>query len=191
MIGEQVYFRGDFNPSRIWNIKNIGDKFITIDTDNTQGLETQDSIKVVTPMDIYKVGDYSYNNNQIQGGNNNSIIPMPLPNQPFVNGGNINHGVAPNGGGINFAPVIKIMNGGSDYSNGQDAGNNEQQQPIQLGGSTQSIPISNPISSIGGFIKSEPPASNAHVAPEPEKKSSGILDFTTNLFKGAFNIKKV
>ena len=57
---DQVLFRGDSNVNRIWNIKNIGDKFITIETQDTTGLDLNDRIKIVTAMDIHKPGDFAY-----------------------------------------------------------------------------------------------------------------------------------
>ena len=114
--GEQVYLRGgdgNDNPDRLWTIKNIGDKFITIITENFAGLNPQDSIKVVRPYELYKYLDYK-----------------PTPSMPMMKGG---FGMIPKqpssymqGGGyqdtptINVTPFIKIMNGGSDFSNGQE-----------------------------------------------------------------------
>lgn len=113
--GEQVYLRGGGDNDRLWKIKNIGDKFITIITENFAGLNPQDSIKVVRPYELYKYLDYK-----------------PTPTMPMMKGG---FGMIPKqqasymqGGGyqdtptINVTPVIKIMNGGSDFSNGQEQG---------------------------------------------------------------------
>jgi hypothetical protein len=59
-VGDIVYFRGDNLVGRIWKIRNIGDRFITIETENLQGIEDKDSIKVVTEMDIYRPEDFAY-----------------------------------------------------------------------------------------------------------------------------------
>jgi len=109
--GENVFFRGDFLPNRLWNIKSVGDRFITITTDNIEGLEDKDTIKVVTPLDIYKVGDFAYSE-QIA-----TKIPSYNPEKPPSNimTGGLNE-VTP---AINFAPVFKIMNGGNDFSSGE------------------------------------------------------------------------
>jgi hypothetical protein len=65
-VGESVIFRGDSKPGRIWTVKNIGDKFITIDTRDNAGLDMSDTIKVVTQMDIYRPGDFAYSSPSIQ-----------------------------------------------------------------------------------------------------------------------------
>jgi hypothetical protein len=61
-VGDSVLFRGCSNPKQLWNIKNIGDKFITIDAQDSYGMDPNDIIKVVTMFDIYRPGDFSYNN---------------------------------------------------------------------------------------------------------------------------------
>ena len=64
--GCPVLFRGDSMNDRLWKIKNIGDKFITIETDNTTGLSLSDCIKVVTHSDIYKPNTMNYRPNVMQ-----------------------------------------------------------------------------------------------------------------------------
>lgn len=114
--GEIVYFRGDNLLGRIWKIRNVGDRFITIETENLQGIEDKDSIKVVTEMDIYRPEDFAYserNAEPITGVNN------------VMNGGghlqkpNINT-MGSSTPAINFNPVIKINNGGYDFSTVRD-----------------------------------------------------------------------
>ena len=101
-MGDYVHFRGDLNPKRIWSVKNIGDKFITIETDDTNGLDSSDRIKVVTENDIYKLGDYTYsspnigpiydtpvnstNDNDVKIGENNTT---PAINIKIVNGNDL------------------------------------------------------------------------------------------------------
>jgi hypothetical protein len=97
--GDNVHFRGDSNPERIWSIKNIGDKFITIETMNTQGLDIDDRVKVVTDKDIYKPGDFTNSSPNIgpiydepvikpQEPDNNPVISSATPtfNIKIVNG---------------------------------------------------------------------------------------------------------
>jgi hypothetical protein len=111
--GEEVLFRGDFLPNRIWKIKSVGDRFITITTDNLEGLDDKDTIKVVRNMEIYRPADFTYNQPTIE---NTSHYSGQAVNQhiPTMNGG-INEGTP----AINFAPVFKIMNGGNDFSSGE------------------------------------------------------------------------
>jgi hypothetical protein len=89
-VGESVIFRGDSKPGRIWGVKNIGDKFITIETRDMAGLDISDTIKVVTELDIYRPGDFAYSSpsiqplydEQVQQANAN----MPAINIKIVNG---------------------------------------------------------------------------------------------------------
>ena len=111
--GEEVLFRGDFLPNRIWKIKSVGDRFITITTDNIEGLDDKDTIKVVRNMEIYRPADFTYNQYSVQP---TSPYSGEALNQhiPTMNCG-INEGTP----AINFAPVFKIMNGGNDFSSGE------------------------------------------------------------------------
>jgi hypothetical protein len=134
--GEEVLFRGDFLPNRIWKIKSVGDRFITITTDNIQGLDDKDTIKVVNPMDIYRVDNFEYN------GHTNENVPQysgQSVNQhiPTMNGG-LNEGTP----AINFAPVFKIMNGGNDFSSGEPS--NESNSSNHNSNNSSSITTNKP-----------------------------------------------
>jgi hypothetical protein len=60
-MGEMVYLRGDrLKPNREWRVKNIGNKFLTIETFDTEDLMTSDTIKVVSPLDIYPISQGFY-----------------------------------------------------------------------------------------------------------------------------------
>lgn len=99
-IGALVHFRGDFLPDRLWEIININpDNFITIRTDNPEGLETTEMVKVVMPVDIYKEGDYPLSSPYLEDLGN--IQPTNIENKANLNN------VPP---AINFAPVITINN---------------------------------------------------------------------------------
>ena len=111
--GEEVLFRGDFLPNRIWKIKSVGDRFITITTDNIEGLDDKDTIKVVRTIEIYRPRDFTYNGH------------TGTENAPYYTNEQQHNStpVSMNGGqqgtpAINFAPVFKIMNGGNDFSSG-------------------------------------------------------------------------
>ena len=99
-IEERVHYRGDFKPSRIWTIVNIGDQFMTIETKDLEGLDNIDSKKVITSSDIYKEGDYPYSSSVSQ-----PTTPMYAPD---MNNEKISSQPPPT---INFAPVFKITNG--------------------------------------------------------------------------------
>jgi len=111
-INERVHYRGDIHPERFWVIKNIGDTFITIETDKYDEYDDTETIQVVTALDIYRHGDLPHNSPYLD----------PLTPVAELEGGggfhrpnmsNIGVGTVP---AINFAPVFKIMNGGNDFS---------------------------------------------------------------------------
>ena len=100
-VKQIVHYRGDPIPERRWEIKNIGDQFITIQTDNAEGLDKSDTIKVVSPIDIYKEGDYPYTSPYIDS-NANTLKTFSQPTQE-----RIKMEERPT---INFAPNIIINN---------------------------------------------------------------------------------
>ena len=100
-VKQIVHYRGDPIPERRWEIKNIGDQFITIQTDNAEGLDKTDQIKVVAPIDIYNEGDYPYTSPYIDS-NENTMRTFAQPTQE-----RIKMEERPT---INFAPNIIINN---------------------------------------------------------------------------------
>jgi hypothetical protein len=120
--GEIVYFRGDNLVGRIWKIRNIGDRFITIETENLQGIEDKDSIKVVTEMDIYRPEDFAYSERNAE--------PMTGVNQIMNGGGNYQkpniNTMGTSTPAINFNPVIRINNGGYDLSTDSQPNNTNE-----------------------------------------------------------------
>ena len=109
---DSVHLRGDNIPNRVWTVFSVGDRMITIDTENIEGLASGENRKVVTAAEIYPVGDYSFTAPVIQ----NQQVPGMMGGhmqQPYTNMGPIMTGGIP---AINFNPTFKIMNGGSDFS---------------------------------------------------------------------------
>jgi hypothetical protein len=109
-VGGKVHYRGDVKPSRYWNIDQIGAKYCTISTDDDYQLDTENTIKVVRPDEIYLPNDdFVYS------------IPMDIP---LENIQNLNTNPQQfqqqqqqiDTPSINFAPVIKIINDGNDMS---------------------------------------------------------------------------
>jgi DNA-directed RNA polymerase II subunit RPB2 len=101
-IGEQVHFRGDSIPTRLWTVDQINDKFLRIVLPNTNEMPN-----MVTAQEIYRPGDFTFNSpyaESLQSFNGQSpstmvggAAHMQMPNQtPAIN--------------------IKIMNGGNDFS---------------------------------------------------------------------------
>jgi DNA-directed RNA polymerase beta subunit len=115
--GGKVHYRGDKNPQRLWNVQHIGSSYYTIDTEDTNGLDTEDTIKIVKPDEIYTPNDsYNPNINPIPNPNLN-INPNPNP-IPYVNTEDPK---------IQFAPVIKIFNHGNVMSQGSESGSGSDQ----------------------------------------------------------------
>lgn len=119
-VGDAVYYRGD--PTRLWNVTNVGDKFLRIETnDYRQG--SDDNLKIVSAMDIYPA------DNKYEGIRNDNVFENPQGGvssqgeyQQDHYQGIPSHAMMPGGGGggvphIHFSPVIKVT-GGSDFSTG-------------------------------------------------------------------------
>ena len=160
-LNERVHYRGDTHPERFWSIKNIGDTFITIETDKYDEYDDTETIQVVTAMDIYRHGDLPQNSPyldplmpvaQLEGGG------MQRPNMSNIGGAQVP--------AINFAPVFKIMNGGNDFST-EPMG----QEPMQQFGEQLNTT---------GLIQT--PISEA-AAPKANKDSPEKIDFTKLLIK--------
>lgn len=120
-LNDNVHLRGDMKENRIWVVKNIGDKFITILTDDNEGLTNDEMTRVVTKPEIYKVADYSYEKPLIGIANN---------------GGNVNDNSNPGQPVVNIAPVFKIMNGGGDILDNNGGGDSSD---IKIDGGGKSI----------------------------------------------------
>jgi hypothetical protein len=102
-VGGKVHYRGDNNPGRLWTIQHLGYSYYTIDTEDTNGISTEDSIRIVKPEDIYSPNDsYQYSIPTEYDSKFSSFIPPSLPNTQDPK--------------LNFAPVIKIFNHGNDMS---------------------------------------------------------------------------
>ena len=131
--GEFVHYRGDIKPQRNWKIDHVGPNFCTISTDDDYQLNTEDTVKVVKPDQLYlpnddfvysmpyDISDPNYQNNHppIPLDNNVPINPNPNPNPT-----------------INFSPVIKIINDGNDMS--QQSSSSSTPEMMQL---PQSVPV--------------------------------------------------
>ena len=107
-VGEQVYYRGDVVPGRLWSITYIGDRFLKIERQPDQ--TSDNNVLMVTAMDVYKQGDFVHSS------------PMAESIYQQFGGGQSNHLANPNplsssltNPAIHFAPVIKIT-GGNDFS---------------------------------------------------------------------------
>tara|TARA_Y100000816_G_scaffold292166_1_gene286169 strand:+ start:22 stop:1374 length:1353 start_codon:yes stop_codon:yes gene_type:complete len=105
---ELVFYRGDHKPSRAWQIKKIGDKFITIHTEDNEGLDSIDTTKIVQPNDIYPLKNYPYSSPFSESfaqnmGTNPQEMNKIKTDQPTIN--------------INVAPVFKNQSKEEEVSN--------------------------------------------------------------------------
>ena len=121
-INDQVVFLADSKRNRIWNITKINDPFIHIETQDIEGLDTSDTIKIVTGNDIQKMNDYIHSSPFAD----NVPPTTSLDDNSQLGGGSLSNNNPPT---INFQPVFKIMNGGNDFST--DGGTDS------LGGTTE------------------------------------------------------
>jgi DNA-directed RNA polymerase II subunit RPB2 len=114
-IGDQVYYRGDTVPGRLWKITYIGDRFLKIERppDKT----SENNVLMVTALDVYSQGDFVHSSPMgesiaFRGGDPNGFAnPNAFANpNDFTGSSNFTNPA------INFAPIFKIMNGGNDFS---------------------------------------------------------------------------
>jgi hypothetical protein len=110
MTGGKAHLRGDNIPVRTWTIKNIGDRFVTIEADSPEGLDLNENIKVVMPNDLYELGNYSFMQQP--------ILARQMHNQYGLNNsqGMQNMMMSDFPPSINIAPVIKVLNNATDNS---------------------------------------------------------------------------
>lgn len=110
-VGDIVYYRGDNNKKRLWMIKSIGNKVMTIETETTDGLNPGESSKIVTELDIYKADNIHFehnlntfsNNNFVDETDNNELIDQSGGIKVNNDDNGHNNDTVPT---IHFAPVI-------------------------------------------------------------------------------------
>ena len=166
--GDLVHYRGDKLPNRLWNIINIGDQFITIKTDTMDGLELEESVKIVTDTDIYKSDNYVFKSDLINE-HNEDIIDNENDNvlQPIISEKHTNTNESLNNTpAIHFAPII--INGDNSQMPNQDI----------ISNSLQELPDNDNNIKIKSDIVNEP-----EILPEKEINDNSI-------FNSSFLIKK-
>jgi len=180
-VGEIVYLRGGRKSNSPYNIIKKGDKFLTIESMDPSNYE-DDAIQVVLPFELLKPEEF---NASMQ----NDPFSRPLLSSSTLPPSREHAG--PDGQGIVFAPVIKIVNG-NDNSVNDDANEHRSATPTK---DPFSVPM---IRTIGGdsnqettVVKSEVSAAESATKPAPvdsSKSSSfgGLLDFAKD-----FVIKKM
>ena len=122
---EIVYYRGSadmgLSPNHPWKITKYGDQFLTIRTDQAGGA-TQDTIQVVHPSEIIRASDIPAESDFFRDFMPHSATPVDMP----LSTGEM-PGLIPPSGGIQFNPVIKIVNG-DDHSQNTDSPTNGRQR---------------------------------------------------------------
>jgi DNA-directed RNA polymerase II subunit RPB2 len=181
--GEDVYFREDTPvydqignplPPRVWKVKNIGDKFITIVTNPVDGSDNRETMQIVNAMQIYKADGYSQLEQSIQpitgyqGDEYNMLggaqkIPNPMSIPQLSNPA------------IHFAPVFKILNGSSDFSTEPT---NQNIDPVsQIGEQIQTTGLVNPTNSINTIMDAGP------IQVKKDTTASAKIDFEKLVIK--------
>lgn len=134
LVNEIVFLVNDIKFEREWHILAIDNEKIVIETDDIDDLNQTETVKTVVSNDIYRPQLIIPTNNNVQ---------------------------TPMNGGIVFAPIIKVYNGGESPFNNDDhyKSNNDQnvliKEPIQITNiePTQTTTGSSSIDSIIDFTK--------------------------------------
>ena len=164
-IGEQVYLRGGKKANRVWNVRNVGSKFITIGTDDMDGIDNlDDSIQVVTPNEIYRPREVVHGN-QLPA-QFNPINPFEYQPQP-----------TPEPSKMNFTPVINIVTGNDNKIDGIPAASTEPNNPFVE---------SYPVSMDGGKPLLHNESHNVQSVEKNQQSDNNPIDFTKGLL-----IKKI
>ena len=113
IVNGNVFLHGDTIPNRIWTITKIGDRFITIQTSDDRQLEPGDTIKIVTPLEIFKPNDVVYDQRSLEPDIMNQNLQTIRGGSDNNSGYNNNYPNQSGSGGLTFAPHITVV-GGSD-----------------------------------------------------------------------------
>jgi len=112
-VGELVHYSGDNKPERLWKIVYIGPTLLSIRAQtHLDELYDMSNTLYVSGLDIYRPGDF------VNASPFAETIPVSIaePIMPMEQIGGSGIHLPMSGTPIHFAPVIKIMNGGSDFS---------------------------------------------------------------------------
>jgi len=143
-VGEQVHFRGDSIPTRLWTVDQINDKFLRIVLPNTNEMPN-----MVTAQEIYRPGDFTFNSPYAE------TLKSFTPTASMVGGGHAQFPSQPP------AINIKILNGGNDFS---------ADPMMQMGGSSNPNDIANNIFVNGQAQAQEKSVAQTH---QNEAKQTG------------------
>ena len=160
----------DTKPNRLWRIKHLGDRFVTVETNDFENLD--DPVKVVTPMDLLDPEDVIRSNRHLQQQqqhanmmyNQQQQMHQPQSNVPV----------------ININPVMKVVNGDdkSTMIETDDAPQQQQQSSMNIP-MPKSMNYTSDLASENFVVKKN--------TASAEDKPPNEIDFT----KGGFLVKKM
>ena len=165
-IGETVFLRGSEYGNIPWQIKHIGDKFITVVNDdivNQSGIE--DSIQVVERADLIRSSDiHMANQANAREPYEKNMFDLPI----MQNGGN--HALPRNDPSIYFAPNI-VVNTGNDNNMSIPGSPNDENHLEQL---------SQPFNDGNAIRNVSMPQMNTPIQKLDAQESSNISDQSSN-----------
>jgi hypothetical protein len=144
LVNEIVFLVNDIKFEREWHILAIDNEKIVIETDDNDDLSQTEIVKTVKSNDIYR-----------------PQLIMPTSNVQ-----------TPMNGGIVFAPIIKVYNGGESQFNNDDHYKSNNDQNVLI--NKEPIQITN----------IEPTQTTTTTSPSP---IDSIIDFTKNLIVKKLN----
>jgi len=169
-IGDEVAYRGGDIKPRKWSIKHKGNKFVTIETEDLEGLEPENSIQVVPYSYVLPYSENIMNPPTYINPNESYMTPQPQQQIPAIQTQPV----------PSQMPAINIVVGDNNKITQDDA--------PQKGG--ENITQNNPIGqNVGGSSIKESSSGGGGVGGSSQKSSgaeSGVIDFS----KGNFLIKK-
>jgi hypothetical protein len=170
-VGGRVCIRGRPDAARPWKISRLGDKFVTLMAEDTNGLDQDEHIKIVRLNEIYDANDVIPANPLINTGM--MMQQQQHQHPPFSN---MMQPQQPTPVNITFAP--KLINGGNDNSTAPEVA------PVSL---TQTQPSGETNFSMPPLIvPKNVQHQHNHNENEDKKGGGGELDFN----KGLFIVKK-
>jgi len=192
--GMNVHYRGDFKPQRVWTVTNVGGEFITIRTDDRDGLDTEKEIQVVTPGEIFRVESVVYG-----GGGIRPSIPVSFEGSSSSSSSSSGSAFMPSHAQapapiLNLTIAPKFMNGGNDNSTA--APPHDATAATATYDFAQTTPMSTAISNqVGGGFNIKPALSEAvnsqqQQQQQQQQKQKGVLEKAIDFSKGFF-INKV
>jgi hypothetical protein len=167
--GDIVFLRGDADrkTNRMWRIKNVGDKFITVETSDFENLD--DPIKVVTRSQLLDPEEVMKAQRKLE---------QQMPQQPMINEIPVAQAVPAATPIINITPVMKVFSG-DDKSTTVETEDRSNMMPQTM--ATTETPAMTYTSDLTNNFVIKKDNADVNVNPAPQ-----TIDFN----KGNFFVKK-